>query len=75
MQGKPRFADVNAHDYRLQRNSAALAAGSLEFVTDRDLCDVTGRKFDFAASASGSCIAGCYSETVPAHTATVMTFR
>ena len=75
VQGKPRFADVNAHDYRLQRNSAALAAGSLEFVTDRDLCDVTGRKFDFAASASGSCIAGCYSETVPAHTATVMTFR
>ena len=75
VQGKPRFADVNAHDYRLQRNSAALAVGLLEFVTDRDLCDVTGRKFDFAASASGSCIAGCYSETVPAHVATVMTIR
>lgn len=75
VQGKPRFADDRANDYRLQNNSAALAAGSLQFVTDRDLCDVTGRMFDFAASASGSCIAGCYAETVSARNGMIVTFR
>lgn len=75
VQGKPRFADAKANDFRLQCNSAALTAGSLEYVTDRNLCDVTGRKSDFAASASGSCIAGCFAETVSARNGMVVTFR
>ena len=75
VQGKPRFSDASANDYRLQNNSAALTAGSLEFATDRNLVDVTGRKFDFAASASGSCIAGCYADTVSARNGMVVTFR
>jgi hypothetical protein len=74
VQGKPMFSNASAKDYRLQSNSAALTAGSLEFVTARNLADVTGRKFDFAASASGSCIAGCYAETVATH-GLVIVFR
>lgn len=75
VQGKPKFADANAHDYRLRDNSPALAAGSLAFVTDRDLVDVTGTKYAFAASASGACIAGCYATTVRSDDVTVLYVR
>lgn len=75
VQGKPKFADANAHDYRLRDNSPALSVGSLEFVTDRDLVDVTGTKYAFAASASGACIAGCYATTVRSDDVTVLYVR
>ena len=61
----PRFANVAAGDYRLREGSAALTAGSLEHVTDSDLYDVAGTKYDFSSAASGSCLAGCFATTVP----------
>ncbi len=75
VQGKPKFADANAHDYRLRDNSPALAAGSLAYVTDRDLVDVTGTKYAFAATASSACIAGCYATTVRSDDVTVFYIR
>ena len=75
VQGKPKFADANAHDYRLRDNSPALAAGSLAYVTDRDLVDVTGTKYAFAATASSACIAGCYDTTVRSDDVTVFYIR
>ena len=66
IQAPPRFADAAARDYRLKNSSKGVTAGSLEFVTDRDLCDVTGARYAFAASATGTCIAGCYSDVFEA---------
>ena len=75
VQGRPKFSNPTAHDYRLRDNSPALAVGSLAYVTDRDLVDVAGTKYAFAASASGPCIAGCYATTVRSDTATILTIR
>lgn len=61
--GNPRFASIAANNYRLRSVSPALNVGSLAYVTDRDLVDVTGTKFPFAAS--GTCLAGCFAEIVP----------
>lgn len=64
-QGSPRFANAAAGDYRLRESSVALTVGSLEHVTDSDLYDVAGTKYDFSSAAAGSCIAGCFATTVP----------
>ena len=75
VQGKPKFADAATHDYRLRDNSPAVCAGSLEFVTDRDLVDVSGVKYAFAASSAGPCIAGCHAAIVRSDAATILFVR
>ena len=55
------YLNETEHHYADNRNSRTFANYDLVLhVTDRDLVDVTGTKYAFAATASSACIAGCY---------------
>lgn len=75
VQGNPKFANAAMDDYRLRDRSAAISAGSLEFVTDRNLADVTGMKYAFVDFAAGTCVAGCYAEIATTPDVTVISIR
>ncbi len=75
VQGNPKFANAAMDDYRLRDRSAAISAGSLEFVTDRNLADVTGMKYAFIDFVAGTCVAGCYAEIATTPDVTVISIR